>query len=143
MWTHLICTVISSTSWLPDAHLRLSSGKRSHRYRYIEPKEEYISMASQMVLVVKNLPENAGDAGNLGSILGSKDPLEKKIAAHSTVLAGKSCGQRSWAGYSPRGHKSQTCSNTHMRTRSHIHTHTLKSLSCILATDITLQIILQ
>ena len=44
-------------------------------------------MASQLVLVVKNLPENAGDAGNMGSILGLKDPLEKKIAAHSSILA--------------------------------------------------------
>ena len=44
-------------------------------------------MAPQTVLVVKNPPGNAGDAGNLGSILGSKDPLEEKITAHSTSLA--------------------------------------------------------
>ena len=34
--------------------------------------------------VVKNLPANAGD---LGSIPGREDPLEKGMAAHSSVLA--------------------------------------------------------
>ena len=33
---------------------------------------------------VKNLPANAGD---VGSILGQKDLLEKKMATHSSVLA--------------------------------------------------------
>ena len=34
--------------------------------------------------VVKNPPANAGD---LGSILGGEDPLEKEIATHSSILA--------------------------------------------------------
>ena len=34
--------------------------------------------------VVRNLPANAGD---LGSILGWKDPREKGIATHSSILA--------------------------------------------------------
>ena len=34
--------------------------------------------------VVKNLPASAGD---LGSIPGREDPLEKGMAAHSSVLA--------------------------------------------------------
>ena len=79
--------VISSKNRLRDTCLWFSFGKRSHRHRCIEPKEEYTSMASQTVLVVENLPESAGDAGNLGSSLGSKDPLEEKMAAHSTILA--------------------------------------------------------
>ena len=33
--------------------------------------------------VVKNLPTNAGD---LGSIPGSEDPLEKEMATHSGIL---------------------------------------------------------
>ena len=45
--------------------------------------------------VVKNPPANAGD---LGLILGWEDPLEKEMATHSSVLAGKSHGQRSLAG---------------------------------------------
>ena len=34
--------------------------------------------------VVKNLPANAGD---VGLILGSEDPLEKETATHSNILA--------------------------------------------------------
>ena len=34
--------------------------------------------------------------------LGQKDPLEKEIATHSSILPGESHGQRSQVGYSPR-----------------------------------------
>ena len=34
-----------------------------------------------------------------------EDPLEKEMATHSSILAGKFHGQRSMAGYSPWGHK--------------------------------------
>ena len=37
--------------------------------------------------VVKNLPANAGDTGDLGSIPGSGRPLEEKIATDSSILA--------------------------------------------------------
>ena len=37
--------------------------------------------------------------------LGQKDPLEKEISTHSSILAGKSHGQRSLACYSPWGCK--------------------------------------
>ena len=37
--------------------------------------------------------------------LGQKDPLEKAMAIPSSILAWKSHGQRSLAGYSPWGHK--------------------------------------
>ena len=37
--------------------------------------------------------------------LGREDPLEKEMATHSSVLAGKSHGQKSLAGYSPWGLK--------------------------------------
>ena len=45
-----------------------------------------------MVLAVKNLPANAGDARGAGASLGQKDlgrkdPLEEGTAAHSGVLA--------------------------------------------------------
>ena len=39
---------------------------------------------SQVALVVKNLPANAGDAG---SSLGPEDPLEEGMAIHSSILA--------------------------------------------------------
>ena len=37
--------------------------------------------------------------------LGQEDPLEKEMATHSSILPGKSHGQRSLAGYSPWGLK--------------------------------------
>ena len=37
--------------------------------------------------------------------LGRKDPLEKEMATHSSLLAGECHGQRSVVGYSPWGHK--------------------------------------
>ena len=40
--------------------------------------------------------------------LGQEDPLEKEMATHSSILPGKSHGQRSLAVYSPWAHKSQT-----------------------------------
>ena len=40
--------------------------------------------------------------------LGQEDPLEKKWQPTPVFLPGESLGQRSLAGYSPRGHKSQT-----------------------------------
>ena len=41
-------------------------------------------------------------------ILGREDALEEGRAAHPSVLAGESHGQRSLAGYSPSDCKSQT-----------------------------------
>jgi len=52
--------------------------------------------------MVKNSPANAG---NVGSIPGSEDPLEKEMATHPVFLPGKSHGQKSPVGYIPWGHK--------------------------------------
>ena len=46
--------------------------------------------------MVKNWPTDAGDTG---SIPGSKAPLEKEMATHSSILA----WERSLVGYSPWG----------------------------------------
>ena len=43
--------------------------------------------ASQVVLVVKNPPANAGDLTDVGLIPGLEDPLEKSMATHSSILA--------------------------------------------------------
>ena len=43
--------------------------------------------ASQVVLVVKNLPANAGDARDVGLILGQEDLLEESMTTHSSILA--------------------------------------------------------
>ena len=41
----------------------------------------------QLALVVKNLPTNAGDLRDTGSIPGGEDPLELGTATHSSGLA--------------------------------------------------------
>ena len=43
--------------------------------------------ASQVALVVKNPPANAGDARDTGLIPGSGRSLEKDMATHSSILA--------------------------------------------------------
>ena len=52
--------------------------------------------------MVKIPPANAGD---MGLIPGWEDPLEKEMATHSSILAGKFYGQRSLVGYSLRDRK--------------------------------------
>ena len=42
-----------------------------------------------MVLVVKNLPANAGDKDRLVQFLGWDNPLEEGMATHSGILAWK------------------------------------------------------
>ena len=37
--------------------------------------------------MVKNPPANSGDAGDMGLISGSEDPLEKEMATNSNILA--------------------------------------------------------
>ena len=48
----------------------------------------YLALASQVVLVVKNLPASAGDLRDTSAIPGRwEDPLEKGRATHSSILA--------------------------------------------------------
>ena len=51
--------------------------------------------------MVKNLHANAGD---VGSIPGREDPLDRKWQSTPVFLTGKFHGQRSLASYNPRGH---------------------------------------
>ena len=48
-----------------------------------------ISKASQVALVVKNPPANAGDLRDAGSIPGVGRSLEKEMATHSSILGWK------------------------------------------------------
>ena len=60
-------------------------------------------MASQVVLVVKNMPANIGEVRDKGSILGSG---RSPGGGHgNTFLPGESHGQRILVGYGPQGHK--------------------------------------
>ena len=54
--------------------------------------------------MVKNLPANAGDVRDVGSIPG-KIPWWRKWQPTQIFLPGESYGQRSLTGYSPWGHK--------------------------------------
>ena len=56
--------------------------------------------ASQVVLVVKNLPANAGNRGT-GLSPGQKGPLEEGVATYSSILARRIHGQTSLESYSP------------------------------------------
>ena len=62
--------------------------------------------ASKVALVVKNLPANAGDLRDLGSIPGlGKSPGGGLGNPLQYSCLEKSHGQRSLVGYSPQGHK--------------------------------------
>ena len=56
--------------------------------------------ASQVALVIKSSPTNAGDVRDVGSIPGWGDALEEGITP--VFLPGESHGQRSMVGYSPQ-----------------------------------------
>ena len=59
--------------------------------------------ASQVALVVKNLPANAGDVREVRS-LGGEAPLEEGMATHSSILAWRiPWTEESGDGYSPKG----------------------------------------
>ena len=62
-----------------------SGPKQSHITKYQQDKG-----ASQVVLVVKKPPANAGDVRDTGSIPVWEDPLEEGIALHSSILAWRS-----------------------------------------------------
>ena len=57
--------------------------------RVFFPPSLCLYRASQVALVVKNSPANAGDIRDMGSILGWKDPLEEVMATHSGILTRK------------------------------------------------------
>ena len=68
----------------------------------------YVSWASQMVLMEKNLPANArntGDAGSRFSTWVGNIPWRRAWQPTPVFLLGESHGQRSLAGYSPWGRK--------------------------------------
>ena len=59
-----------------------------------------LSWASLVAQIVKRLPATQETQVRF---LGLEDPLEKKMAPTPVFLPGKAHGQRSLAGYSPRG----------------------------------------
>ena len=55
--------------------------------------------ASQVAVVVKKLPSNAGITGDGVWALGREDPLEKEMATQYSCLG------KTMVGYNPQGHK--------------------------------------
>ena len=66
---------------------------------------EWILGVSQVALVVKNPPANAGDIGDTIRSLGWEVPLEESIATHSSTLAWRIPWTEESGGLSPWGHK--------------------------------------
>ena len=63
-----------------------------HTYQFTqhinETKDNHMIISIDgLLLVVKNLPANAGDVPEVGSVLGQKGPLEEGMATHSSILA--------------------------------------------------------
>ena len=90
-----------SPPWLCWAR-QFSVGCRARHHRVLA---ETLVSPLWVILVaqlVKNLPAMRE---TWVRFLGSKDPLEKGTATHSSILPGEFHGQRSLAGYSPCGHK--------------------------------------
>ena len=83
----------------------------------------HLLRASQVALVVKNPPANAGDIGDSGSVPGSgRSPGERKWQPLPGFLPGESHGQRSLEGYSPRGRKeSNTTEQLHFKNIYILH----------------------
>ena len=60
-----------------------------------------MSGVAQVALVVKNLPAEAGDIGDVGSIPGWEDPQRRAWQPTAVFSPGGSHGHRSLVGYSP------------------------------------------
>ena len=64
--------------------------------------------------VVKNPPANAGDTRDMGLMLSQEVPWRRKWQHTPVFLPGKFHGQKSVAGYSPRG-----CKESDMTEHTH------------------------
>ena len=82
---------------------------------------------SQVALVVKNPPANAGDKRCGFDPWVGKIPWRRAWQPSPVFWPGESRGQRSQVGYSPWGHKELDTTerlSTHACTPTHRHTHT-------------------
>ena len=70
------------------------------------------SRASQVELLVKNVPANAGDLRHAGSVRVGKIPCRRAWHPTPVFLPEESHGQRSLVDYSPWGDKELDCTHT-------------------------------
>ena len=73
--------------------------------------------------MVKNLPANAGDARDAGSIPGRKIPWRRAWQTTLVFLPGRFHGQRSLLGYSQWDHREMAVRRLLTHTDTHTHTH--------------------
>ena len=93
-----------------------------YRYTYVYIHTYIESWASQVALVVMNLFANAGDLRDTGSVSGlGRSPGEGHGNPLQYACLENPHGQRSLAGYSPLGHKSQTRLNDPAQGYYRIH----------------------
>ena len=79
--------------------------------------------------MVKNLPANVGDGGDLVLKPGSgRSPGVGNGNPTPVLLPRKFHGQKSLADYNSRGRKSQTQLSTRVSAHTHTHTHTTLSV---------------
>ena len=81
---------------------------------HTEPACSVLPDSDGLVVKKKNPPANAGDSGDLGSIPGSKHPLEEVVAIRSSILAWKSL----WAKERDRLQSKRPQSRTRLRTQT-------------------------
>ena len=74
-----------------------------------------------MAQQVKNLPANAGDTGDVGSIPGSGRSPEEEMATHSSILAWRIPWTEEPGRLQSMDHKE---SDTTEHAHTHTHTHT-------------------
>ena len=77
-------------------------------------------LLTQVALVVKNLPANAGDIEDVGSNPGlGRQPWRRTWQPTPIFLPGESLGQRSLADYSPQGRTESDMTEATQRTVQH------------------------
>ena len=107
MWIQILPPVLLQLLLMEQSYLFI------YIYKYLYIIYYYIyGRDSQVAQTVKNLPTRWEP---WVQSLGWKDPLEKEMATHSSILAWRTHGQRSLAGYSLWGHReSDTTEHTHV-----------------------------
>ena len=103
------------------------TGTKHHRQAHWSRKDagdrQCAIVASQVTLVVENLPANARDMGSIPRL--GKAPGKRKWQPTPVFLPGESHGQRILVGYSPWAHKESDITE-HVCVPAHgcAHTHT-------------------